>query len=152
FNSSGEPVRVLETPEVYKKVERIKSYLNRGLLILSIVSLTVGGVGVLNLIAQSIRERGAYIGILRTMGMNKKMLVEIFLIEAGVVVVGGAVIGVLAGILASLAAGTILGIPPSFGLWKIFCSLIATSTLGITFGLLPLKKIKELEIVEALKI
>ncbi|MGL4671249.1 hypothetical protein [Cetobacterium sp.] len=54
--------------------------------------------------------------------------------------------------MASLAAGTILGIPPSFNLWKIFCSLIATSTLGITFGLLPLKKIKELEIVEALKI
>ncbi|MGL4671248.1 FtsX-like permease family protein [Cetobacterium sp.] len=42
--------------------------------------MTVGGVGVLNLIAQSIRERGAYIGILRTMGMNKKMLIEIFLI------------------------------------------------------------------------
>ncbi|MGL5058057.1 MAG: ABC transporter permease [Fusobacteriaceae bacterium] len=150
--TSTKLVKVLETPDVYKKVDKIKTAVSKGLFILSLISLTLGGVGILNLIAQSVRERGSYIGILRTVGISKKTLIEIFLIEAGVLVISGAAIGTIVGIILSIVAGKLLRIPPHFDLLKIFYSLIVTSTSGIIFGLLPLKKIKELEIVEALKI
>lgn len=145
-------VRVLETPDVYKKVERIKGFVSKSLFILSFISLTVGGIGVLNLIASSVRERSSYIGILRTMGVNRKSLSEIFLIEAAMVVMVGGVVGVVFGILSSYLAGSILKIPPYFNVFKMIGSLILTMGVGLLFGIYPAKKAGELEIVEALKI
>ena len=145
-------IRVLETPDVYKKVERIKDFVNKGLFILSFISLIVGGAGILNLIASAVRERGSYIGILRTMGMDKKSLMGVFLIEATVIVVFGAIIGVIIGIIMSYIAGEILKIPPYFSFFKLMGALFFTMVIGIVFGIFPAKKAGELEIVESLKI
>lgn len=145
-------VRVLETPDIYKKVERIKGFVSKSLFILSFISLTVGGVGVLNLIASSVRERSSYIGILRTMGIDRKSLRKIFLIEGVIVVVTGGIGGIIFGILSSCLVGNILKIPPYFNLFKMVGSLILTMSVGLLFGILPAKKAGELEIVEALKI
>lgn len=145
-------IKVLETPEVYKKVERIKNFVGKGLFILSFISLVVGGVGILNLIAAAVRERTSYIGILRAVGMDKRSLIEIFLIEAAVVITAGAVIGVLAGVIMSYLAGNLLKIPPYFNLIKLVGALGLTMIVGLIFGVFPAKKAGELEIVEALKV
>ncbi|WP_432205353.1 ABC transporter permease (plasmid) [Cetobacterium somerae] len=145
-------VRVLETPDIYKKVERIKGFVSESLFILSFISLVVGGVGVLNLIAASVRERGSYIGILRTMGMDKRSLVEIFLIEAFIVITVGAIAGVILGIVMSWLVGSILRIPPYFNFIKLVGALLLTMGVGLFFGVFPAKKAGDLEIVEALKI
>lgn len=145
-------VRVLETPDVYKKVERIKSFVGKSLFILSFISLVIGGAGILNLIAAAVRERGSYIGILRAMGMDKKCLMEIFLIEAGVVITLGAIIGVILGVAVSYLAGNLLKIPPYFNFLKMVGALVLTMGVGLIFGVFPAKRAGELEIVEALKI
>lgn len=145
-------VRVLETPAVYKKVERIKSFVGKSLFILSFISLIVGGAGILNLIAAAVRERTSYIGILRTVGMDKGSLMEIFLIEAAVVITLGAVIGVILGVAVSYLAGNLLKIPPYFNFIKLVGALVLTMGVGLIFGVFPAKRAGELEIVEALKI
>lgn len=145
-------VRVLETPAVYKKVERIKSFVGKSLFILSFISLIVGGAGILNLIASAVRERTSYIGILRTVGMDKRSLMEIFLIEAAVVITLGAVIGVILGVAVSYCAGNLLKIPPYFNFIKLVGALVLTMGVGLIFGVFPAKRAGELEIVEALKI
>lgn len=145
-------IRLLETPDVYRKVERIKTFVSKSLFILSFISLVVGGVGVLNLIGSSVRERGAYIGILRTVGMQKKQLMEIFLLEGAIVVGIGTSIGSLLGVVMSYVAGVILRIPPSFSLGGIFMTALVTMGVGLVFGVFPAKKAGELEIVEALKV
>ncbi|MGL5314458.1 MAG: ABC transporter permease [Peptostreptococcaceae bacterium] len=145
-------VRVLETPDVYRKVERIRGFVSKGLLILSLISLSVGGIGVLNLIAAAVRERGSYIGILRTMGMKRERLMEIFLLEAGIVVCIGALLGAILGLLLAHLAGVVLNIPPYFNFSKIVLALILTLLIGMVFGVLPAREIGKLEIVEALKI
>lgn len=145
-------VRILETPDVYRKVERIRGFVSKGLLILSLISLSVGGIGVLNLIAAAVRERGSYIGILRTMGMGTERLMEIFLLEAGMVVLVGALLGVVLGLMMAYLAGVVLNIPPYFNLLKIVLALILTALIGMGFGVFPARKIGRLQIVEALKI
>lgn len=145
-------VRILETPAVYKKVERIKSFVGKSLFILSFISLIVGGAGILNLIASAVRERTSYIGILRTVGMDKGSLMEIFLIEAAVVITLGAVIGVILGVAVSYCAGNLLKIPPYFNFIKLVGALVLTMGVGLIFGVFPAKRAGELEIVEALKI
>lgn len=145
-------VRVLETPDIYKKVERIKSFVGKGLFILSFISLVIGGAGILNLIAAAVRERSSYIGILRTVGMDKKKLMEIFLIEAAVVITLGTLTGVVIGVVMSYLAGNILKIPPYFNFIKMVGAMILTMGVGLLFGVFPAKAAGELEIVEALKI
>ncbi|MDX8337147.1 ABC transporter permease [Candidatus Cetobacterium colombiensis] len=145
-------VRVLETPAVYKKVERIKSFVGKSLFILSFISLIVGGAGILNLIAAAVRERTSYIGILRTVGMDKRSLMEIFLIEAAVVITLGAIIGIILGVAVSYLAGNLLKIPPYFNFLKMVGALVLTMGVGLIFGVFPAKRAGELEIVEALKI
>ncbi|MGL5594135.1 MAG: ABC transporter permease, partial [Cetobacterium sp.] len=98
------------------------------------------------------RERTSYIGILRTVGMDKRSLMEIFLIEAAVVITLGAVIGVILGVAVSYCAGNLLKIPPYFNFIKLVGALVLTMGVGLIFGVFPAKRAGELEIVEALKI
>lgn len=145
-------IRVLETPDVYKKVERIKNFVNKGLFILSFISLIIGGTGILNLIAASVRDRSSYIGILKAMGVDKKSLMVIFLIEGAIVIAIGATIGLIAGGILSWLVGTVLKIPPYYNFLKIVGAFILTICVGLLFGVLPAKRAGDLEIVEALKI
>lgn len=145
-------IRVLETPDVYKKVERIKNFVNKGLFILSFISLIIGGTGILNLIAASVRDRSSYIGILKAMGVGKKSLMVIFLIEGAIVIAIGATIGLIAGGILSWLVGTVLKIPPYYNFLKIVGAFILTICVGLLFGVLPAKRAGDLEIVEALKI
>lgn len=144
-------VHVLETPEVYKKVERIKSFVGKSLFILSFISLIVGGAGILNLIAAAVRERRSYIGILRAVGMDKGSLMEIFLIEAAVVITAGAVMGVILGVAVSYLVGNLLKIPPYFNFIKLVGALVLIMGIGLIFGVFPAKRVEKLEIVEILK-
>ena len=145
-------VRVLETPDIYRKVERIKSFVGKGLFILSFISLVVGGIGILNLIAAAVRERSSYIGILRTVGMEKKRVKEIFLIEAAMVIILGTFIGILIGVVMSYLAGNILKIPPDFNFIKMIGAVILTMGIGLLFGILPAKRAGEIEIIKTLKL
>lgn len=145
-------IRVLETPDVYKKVERIKNFVNKGLFILSFISLIVGGAGVLNLIASSVRDRSSYIGILKAMGVDKKSLMVIFLIEGAIVIAIGATIGLMVGGVSSWLVGNILRIPPHYNYLKIAGALVLTECVGLFWGIFPAKKASDIEIVEALKI
>lgn len=145
-------IKVLEPPDIYKKVERIKSFVGKGLFILSFISLIVGGIGILNLIAAAVRERSSYIGILRVLGMDKKSLMEVFLIEAAMVITLGTVIGIIFGVIISYLTGSILKIPPYFSLFKIVSAIIFTMSVGLFLGVFPAKKAGELNVVETLKI
>ncbi|WP_448821747.1 ABC transporter permease [Cetobacterium sp.] len=145
-------VRILETPDVYKKVERIKSFVGKSLFILSFISLGIGGVGILNLIATTVRERGSYIGVLRAMGMSRESLTKIFIIEAGIVIVLGTSIGITFSVGMSYIAGNILKIPPYFNFFKIMVTLALIMGISLIFGVYPAKRAGEIEIVKALKI
>lgn len=145
-------VRILETPDVYKKVERIKSFVGKSLFILSFISLGIGGIGILNLIATTVRERGSYIGVLRAMGMSRESLTKIFIIEAGIVIVLGTSIGITFGVAMSYIAGNILKIPPYFNFFKIMVTLALIMGISLVFGVYPAKRAGKIEIVKALKI
>lgn len=145
-------VRILETPDVYKKVERIKSFVGKSLFILSFISLGIGGIGILNLIATTVRERGSYIGVLRAMGMSRESLTKIFIIEAGIAIVLGTSIGITFGVGMSYIAGNILKIPPYFNFFKIMVTLALIMGISLIFGVYPAKRAGKIEIVKALKI
>lgn len=147
---SNNKINILETPEVYKKIEKIIKFVDKSIWILSIISLGIGGIGVLNLIQASIRERSQSIGILSSMGLSKNRIIKVFMIEVFMIILLGIILGSILGVLSAYIIGIVLKIPPYFNFFKIIMSLLITGSSSLLFGLYPAKKIVEIKIVEAL--
>lgn len=149
--NSYKKVRILETPEVYKKIVKIQSMVKTTLYALAFVSLILSGVGIMALISSGIKSRSAHIGILRAIGMEKKDVVKVFLIEGSIISILGTVTGVFVGVLGAILCGKLIMIPPVFHFGKILLAIVFSLVLGITLGMVPAKKAGELNVVDALK-
>jgi putative ABC transport system permease protein len=117
---------------------------------MSIVSLVVGGIGIMNVMLVSITERTREIGIRLAVGAKQKDIVSQFLIEAVLISLCGGLIGIVTGILviplaASLNNGVALLLPGSIPL--AFGVALLT---GVLFGLYPALRAARLDPIEAL--
>ncbi|WP_115271269.1 ABC transporter permease [Fusobacterium necrogenes] len=144
-------VRLLETPEVYKRIVKIQKIVRNTLGILSFISLCIGGFGIMNLIAGGVRARTGHIGILRAMGMSKKDIIKIFLAEGIIISIIGSFLGVIIGIIGAVMSGKLIMIPPEFNILQILLALIVSLVFGIVMGVYPAKKAGDISITDALR-
>ncbi|MFK4785451.1 ABC transporter permease [Fusobacterium sp. MFO224] len=144
-------LRLLETPEVYKKIVKIKKMVNRTLGIIAFVSLALGAFGILNLIGNNIKARSKHIGILRAMGMEKNNVVKTFILEAVIISLVGSFIGIFLGVTGSFLIGKLINIYPVFNVFQILFSLLLSLGIGILMGVYPTKRINSESIIKILK-
>ncbi len=121
------------------------------------ISLVVGGVGIMNSMYTSVLQRRKEIGILKSVGAKNSDIVMLFLVEAGIIGLGGGIIGVALGALIAFATGSIaeqLG----FGLlsikvnWLLYLfGLLFAIGVGMFAGALPARKAAKLRPAEALR-
>lgn len=148
--------RVTTMAEMMSTLDTVMGSLTILLLAIIVISLIVGGVGILNVMYVTVSERTAEIGLRKAVGANYAAIRRQFLIESVLVTLLGGVVGVGAGILASWALA--LG-AESFGLeWRfavplqgIFVSLFFSFLFGILFGLGPAKRAARLDPLEAMR-
>lgn len=144
-------IKLLETPEVYKRVVKIQNLVRSTLYILAAISLVLSGVGIMTLISSGVRARTAHIGILRAIGMGKKDIVKVFLIEGGIISGVGTIVGVFVGIFGAILGGKLIMIPPVFNIDKIVLAILFALLVGIVMGIHPARKAGEMNITEALR-
>ena len=143
--------RVGSLSEVLDVVHRV----SRGLIILvslvSAISLLVGGVGIMNIMLVTVRERIPEIGIRKALGATSRQIQDAFLLEAVVISVAGGLIGVLigGGIPALLTALLNVRIPVS--LLSVVLALGVSSGVGILFGYYPARRASRLDPVQAIR-
>jgi len=118
---------------------------------LAIVSLVVGGIGIMNVMLVSVSERTREIGVRMAVGARGRDVVAQFLLEAVLLSAGGGLLGIAVGILtipiaASLNQGVALLDPNSIPL--AFGVSVAT---GLIFGLYPALRASQLDPIEALR-
>jgi putative ABC transport system permease protein len=118
---------------------------------IALVSLIVGGIGVMNIMLVSVTERTREIGIRMAVGAQPSDIMAQFLIEALTLAAIGGAIGVLLG----LGAGELLS--ARFG-WSmvartdiIFMALLVSAGVGIVFGIYPARKAARLNPIDALR-
>jgi putative ABC transport system permease protein len=118
---------------------------------MAIVSLIVGGIGIMNVMLVSVTERTREVGVRLAVGARSRDIVLQFLLEAMLISIGGGVLGVAVGILsiplaASLNSGMALLEPDSIPL-----ALIVSVVVGILFGIYPALRAARLDPIEALR-
>ena len=143
---------VLEAPEKYKRVKKIKKTMNIFLAAIGLVSLAFGGVGISNLMVITVRERISQIGILRAMGASRNFILLIFLIKSTVLSTLGGAFGVASGYIGGKLVGRLIDIAPIFFARQFILAAVVSVILGILFGVIPAKKAADMNPVEALKI
>jgi putative ABC transport system permease protein len=115
------------------------------------ISLVVGGVGIMNIMLVSVRERTREIGVRRAIGAKRSEILTQFLIEAVVLSLLGGLIGLVIGQLASFGFSILGGWDFFIDPTTVFVALGFSALVGIVFGVWPARTASQLQPVEALR-
>jgi len=115
------------------------------------VSLLVGGIGIMNIMLVSVTERTREIGIRMAIGARSSAVRSQFLIESIVLSLTGGAVGIILGVVLSLAIPAFLGWPTLVSMMAIIGSVVFSAAVGIFFGYYPARKAASLDPIEALR-
>jgi len=115
------------------------------------ISLLIGGIGIMNIMYVSVKERTKEIGLRMAVGAKGADILMQFLIEAILISITGGVLGVLLGLGATVFIENFLNWPTSVALYSIIISFAVCAVTGIFFGWYPARKASALDPITALR-
>jgi putative ABC transport system permease protein len=115
------------------------------------IALVVGGIGIMNIMLVSVRERTREIGIRKALGARRRDILSQFLIEALTLSLIGGLIGIAVGELVSAAIGRVAGWGFIFDPATVAVATLFSLAVGIVFGVWPARQASRLDPVVALR-
>jgi putative ABC transport system permease protein len=115
------------------------------------ISLLVGGIGIMNIMLVSVRERTREIGIRKAIGARGRDILSQFLVEALALSLAGGLIGIALGVLASFGIGLYAGWGFVFNPLTVIVAVGFSLVVGIVFGVWPASQAARLDPVVALR-
>jgi putative ABC transport system permease protein len=115
------------------------------------ISLIVGGIGIMNIMLVSVRERTREIGIRKAVGARGRDILAQFLIEALTLSILGGVIGALLGLGVSALIGAFAGWGFQFNPATIVVALVFSLLVGVVFGVWPARQAARLDPIASLR-
>ncbi|GAA3640101.1 ABC transporter permease [Flavivirga jejuensis] len=115
------------------------------------ISLLIGGIGIMNIMYVSVKERTKEIGLRMAVGGKGSDILMQFLIEAILISVTGGLLGVILGLGATVFIEKFLNWPTSVALYSIIISFAVCAVTGIFFGWYPARKASALDPITALR-
>jgi ABC-type antimicrobial peptide transport system permease subunit len=143
--------RIRDLTEISQTFAATSRVMTNLLLVVALISLVVGGVGIMNIMLVSVTERTREIGIRMAVGARAHDILRQFLIEAVVLSLAGGIVGILLGRGISVAITALLHWPTVPSLPAIVASVAVAATVGIVFGFYPAWKASRLDPIEALR-
>ena len=119
-------------------------------IVITALSLLVGGIGVMNIMLVSVTERTREIGIRKALGARRRSILFQFLIESSAICLLGGIIALGIGFGISLIIDKFL-LPTAMPLSWALIALLISATIGIGFGMYPAAKASKLDPIDALR-
>jgi putative ABC transport system permease protein len=146
-----EDVTAITQDAVLSTFDRILGSLTIALGAIAAISLTVAGIGIMNVMLVAVSERTREIGLLKALGATRRQVLTVFLLEASVISGAGGLLGLALGLAASATLRfSVEGFPVQPPLWAVAAALIVSATVGVAFGLVPARRAMRLDPVDAL--
>jgi ABC-type antimicrobial peptide transport system permease subunit len=143
--------RVRDMTEMSEALTSTTSLMTNLLLGVAMISLVVGGVGIMNIMLVSVTERTREIGLRMAVGARSRDILWQFLIEAMVLCLVGGGVGILLGHGGSRLVELLLRWPVETSPAAIAAAVIVSASVGIIFGFYPAWKASRLDPIEALR-
>jgi putative ABC transport system permease protein len=121
------------------------------MIVISSIGLLVGGIGVMNIMLVSVKERTREIGIRKAIGARSGDILKQFLIEAVFLTGAGGLIGVLAGFGIALIVRAATPLPAAVSPWSVVLGLSVSATIGLFFGIVPAQKAAHMDPIVSLR-
>jgi putative ABC transport system permease protein len=121
------------------------------LLLVALVTLAVGGVGIMNIMLANVRSRIREIGIRKALGATAREIKLQFLVEAVLISLSGGLVGSLIGMAIPFSARLFTSYRIPINGWSVVIALLAATIVGVVFGTLPATRAAQLDPVESLK-
>ena len=150
-NGEDEDFYVRSQAEMLQTLDEVTTVFKALLGSVAAVSLLVGGIGIMNIMLVSVRERTREIGVRMAVGARRRDILLQFLVESVVVSIAGGLVGVLLGVLMALGIARVGDWPPIIPLYGIALSLGVAVTIGLVFGVGPARRAARLDPVAALR-
>ncbi|MDI6853314.1 MAG: ABC transporter permease [Deltaproteobacteria bacterium] len=149
----GEPddFNIRDMTEMTKALSSTADMMTKLLLVVALISLVVGGVGIMNIMLVSVTERTREIGLRMAVGAWSRDILQHFLAESVLLCFCGGIAGILVGRGISLLVTALLRWPTEMSLEAILAAFAVSVTVGIIFGYYPAWKASRLDPITALR-
>lgn len=137
--------------DIQKAVGDVLGVVSSILLVIAIITLIVGGIGIVNILLVSVTERIREIGIRKALGAQKKDIILQFITESIIMTGISGLVGILLGIIAGGIISSLIKIPPVIDVPVITLAFLGSVTLGLIFGVYPAKRAADLDPIESLR-
>ena len=118
---------------------------------IAVISLVVGGIGVMNIMLVSVTERTKEIGVRMAIGARRNNILQQFLIEAVLICIIGGLSGVLLSASISLVFNYfVTDFPISISMTSVIGAVVCSTAIGVAFGFMPANKASKLNPIDAL--
>ncbi|MCL2896325.1 MacB family efflux pump subunit [Brenneria tiliae] len=143
---------VMNTDSIRQTIEKTTSTMTLLVSMIALISLLVGGIGVMNIMLVSVTERTREIGVRMAVGARTSDIMQQFLIEAVLVCLFGGTLGVML----SLAVGVVFAefstnFTMVYSSGSIIAAFLCASLIGIIFGFFPARRAAQMEPIHALE-
>jgi ABC-type antimicrobial peptide transport system permease subunit len=143
--------RVRDLTEFSEALASTSRLMTNLLLCVALISLMVGGVGIMNIMLVSVTERTREIGLRMAVGARAKDILQQFLTEAVLLCLFGGIVGILLGRGASIAVSALLHWRTIPSIPAVLAAVGVSATVGVIFGYYPAWKASRLDPIEALR-
>ncbi|HEV8578842.1 MAG TPA: ABC transporter permease [Thermoanaerobaculia bacterium] len=146
-----EDVTVLTQDAVVSTFSQILGALTLALGAIAAISLSVAGIGIMNVMLVSVSERTREVGLLRAVGVGRRQVLAVFLTESALLSAAGGLLGLATGWAAvRILVKAFPALPASPPVWAVAAALSLSLAIGVLFGWLPARRAARLDPVAAL--
>jgi putative ABC transport system permease protein len=148
----GEDLYIAQnSADVQKAIGDILDVVSSILLAIAIITLIVGGIGIVNILLVSVTERIREIGIRKALGAQKRDIVMQFITESIIMTGISGLMGIFLGVVSGGVISSLVSIPPIVDFKVITLAFLGSVALGLIFGVYPAKRAADLDPIESLR-